>query len=106
MIKLQNCQASQPTMSSCSKDGERNYKRRFVKILEPLEQWVHKESIILTDFTVDKGTLIGMGFCQVHQSTIPDPPSSASKLSNQNIMEYLRRIVPRMFQVNVLFLNN
>ncbi|XP_026293771.1 uncharacterized protein LOC113217881 isoform X3 [Frankliniella occidentalis] len=80
-------------------DGERNYKRRFVKILEPLREWVHPESIILTDFTVDKGTLLDMGFKQVHQSTIPEPPSSSSnRLSNQNVMEYLRRIVPRMFQ--------
>ncbi|XP_034243271.1 uncharacterized protein LOC117646447 isoform X2 [Thrips palmi] len=79
-------------------EAERNYKRRFVKILEPLRHWVHLDSTIVTDFTVDKGTLLSMGFNQVLQTTIPDPPTSSSKLSNQNIMEYLRRIVPRMFQ--------
>ncbi|KAK3927832.1 Pogo transposable element with ZNF domain [Frankliniella fusca] len=79
-------------------DGERNFKRRFVKILEPLKHWVHPDSMILTDFTVDKGTLADMGFNNVHQSTIPDPPSPTNTMSNQNVMEYLRRIVPRMFQ--------
>lgn len=80
-------------------EGERNYKRRFVKILEPLEQWVDKDSIILTDFTVDKGTLHNMGFNSVYQVSISDAPTPQNKYSNQNVMEYLRRIVPRMFQV-------
>ncbi|PNF37871.1 hypothetical protein B7P43_G07399 [Cryptotermes secundus] len=79
-------------------EGERNYKRRFVKILEPLEQWVDKDSIILTDFTVDKGTLHNMGFNSVYQVSISDAPTPQNKYSNQNVMEYLRRIVPRMFQ--------
>lgn len=79
-------------------EADRNYKRRFVKILEPLRQWVHLESTIVTDYTVDRGTLMSMGFKQVIQTTLPDPPTSSSKMSNQNIMEYLRRIVPRMFQ--------
>jgi hypothetical protein len=80
-------------------EGERNYKRRFVKILEPLEQWVDKDSIILTDFTVDKGTLHNMGFSSVYQVSISDAPTPQNKYSNQNVMDYLRRIVPRMFQV-------
>jgi len=80
-------------------EGERNYKRRFVKILEPLEQWVDKDSIILTDFTVDKGTLHNMGFSSVYQVSIGDAPTPQNKYSNQNVMDYLRRIVPRMFQV-------
>ncbi|KAJ9579644.1 hypothetical protein L9F63_004723, partial [Diploptera punctata] len=79
-------------------EGERNYKRRFVKILEPLEQWVDKDSIILTDFTVDKGTLHNMGFSSVYQVSVTDTPAQQNKYSNQNVMEYLRRIVPRMFQ--------
>nr|CAD7425052.1 unnamed protein product [Timema monikensis] len=79
-------------------DGERNYKRRFVKILEPLDQWVDKESSILTDFTVDKGTLHSMGFNQVYQVSVNEAPSTNNKFSNHNVMEYLRRIVPRMFQ--------
>ncbi|CAH2239019.1 jg23581 [Pararge aegeria aegeria] len=75
---------------------EKNYKKRFQKILEPLTGWVHPSSVILTDLTVDKGTLISMGFKTVHQSSShSDQPA---KHSNANIMEYLRRIVPRMFQ--------
>lgn len=74
-------------------DGDRNYKKRFSKILEPLLQWVHPDSIIVTDLTVDKSTLHSMGFKNVQQSTSSDP-----SVSNQTIMEYLRRIVPRMFQ--------
>lgn len=74
-------------------DGDRNYKKRFSKILEPIVQWVHPESIIVTDLTVDKATLHGMGFKNVQQATSTD-----QKNSNHTIMEYLRKIVPRMFQ--------
>lgn len=76
-------------------DGERNYKKRFSKILEPLSSWVHKDSVILTDLTVDKGTLNNMGYKIVQQVS---PSDASSKHSNANIMDYLRRIVPRMFQ--------
>ncbi|CAG9134723.1 unnamed protein product [Plutella xylostella] len=77
-------------------EHEKNYKKRFQKILEPLINWVHPGSTILTDLTVDKGTLISMGFKTVHQSS--SQSEHPSKHSNANIMEYLRRIVPRMFQ--------
>lgn len=74
-------------------EGDRNYKKRFSKILEPLGQWVHPGSIIVTDLTVDKATLHQLGFSAVVQSTSVDANNS-----NRTIMEYLRRIVPRMFQ--------
>ncbi|RZC37349.1 uncharacterized protein BDFB_009267, partial [Asbolus verrucosus] len=74
-------------------DGERNYKKRFTKILEPVFNWVHPSSIIVTDLTVDKATLHQMGFLHVAQTTSTDYSQS-----NRTIMEYLRRIVPRMFQ--------
>lgn len=73
-------------------DTDRNYKRRFMKILEPLINWVHPESYIITDLTVDKHTLLSMGFKYVHQASSSDPSS------NNVIMEYLRKVVPRMFQ--------
>uniref|UniRef100_A0A182RG03 C2H2-type domain-containing protein n=1 Tax=Anopheles funestus TaxID=62324 RepID=A0A182RG03_ANOFN len=76
-------------------DAEKSYKKRFSKILEPLADWVDKESIILTDLTVDKGTLNNMGYKTVIQ--VPTSEQTA-KNSNANIMDYLRRIVPRMFQ--------
>lgn len=73
-------------------DGDRNYKKRFAKILEPIYQWVHPQSILVADLTVDKQTLHNLGFSNVLQST------SNEYGSNRQIMEYLRRIVPRMFQ--------
>lgn len=74
-------------------DGEKNYKKRFAKILEPLSGWVHKGSLISTDLTVDKGTLLSMGYKFVNQAVSPD-----GKYTNANIMDYLRTVVPRMFQ--------
>ncbi|XP_044267010.1 uncharacterized protein LOC123012884 [Tribolium madens] len=74
-------------------DIERNYKKRFSKILEPVFNWVHPQSIIVTDLTVDKNTLHQLGFLHVQQNTSNDYANS-----NRTIMEYLRRIVPRMFQ--------
>ncbi|KAJ8911534.1 hypothetical protein NQ315_005904 [Exocentrus adspersus] len=73
-------------------DGDRNYKKRFSKILEPIFQWVHPQSVLVADLTVDRQTLLNMGFTNVLQST------SNEFGSNRQIMEYLRRIVPRMFQ--------
>lgn len=78
-------------------DGDRSYKRRFNNILHPLKEWVHKDSKILTDFTVDKTTLYELGFTNITQATFTDQnPRNVS--SNYHIMEYLRKIVPRMFQ--------
>ncbi|CAH0602864.1 unnamed protein product [Chrysodeixis includens] len=77
-------------------EHEKNYKKRFQKILEPLSAWVHPSSVILTDLTVDKGTLVAMGFKNVHQAS--SHSDQTARNSNANIMEYLRRIVPRMFQ--------
>lgn len=54
---------------------------------------MNKDSTIVTDFTVNKAALNAMGFHTVLQAT------SDVRYSNHNIMEYLRRIVPRMFQV-------
>ncbi|XP_050086061.1 uncharacterized protein LOC126571527 [Anopheles aquasalis] len=83
-------------------DGDRSYKKRFAKILEPLADWAHKESLIVTDLTVDKGTLNGMGYRHVLQT----PTSEAAfKNSNANVMNYLRSIVPRMFQSTLSLLS-
>nr|CAH7747016.1 unnamed protein product [Callosobruchus chinensis] len=73
-------------------DGDRNYKKRFSKIMEPVFQWVHPQSILVADLTVDKQTLHNMGFQHVVQGT------SSEYGNNRAIMDYLRRIVPRMFQ--------
>ncbi|GAB0096065.1 THAP-type zinc finger [Sergentomyia squamirostris] len=73
---------------------DKNNKKRFERILEPLRDWVNKDSIILTDLTVDKSCLQTLGFKTVHQAL----PSDSGRNSNATIMDYLRRIVPRMFQ--------
>ncbi|XP_076241418.1 relative of woc isoform X2 [Calliopsis andreniformis] len=78
-------------------DADRSYKRRFNNILHPLKDWVHTDSKIMTDFTVDKSTLEEMGFNHVTQSAFSDQ-NSRNFMSNYHIMEYLRKIVPRMFQ--------
>ncbi|KAK2589003.1 hypothetical protein KPH14_001852 [Odynerus spinipes] len=78
-------------------DGERSYKRRFNNILHPLKEWVHTDSKIMTDFTVDKSTLQELGFANVTQSAFSDQ-NPRNFMSNYHIMEYLRKIVPRMFQ--------
>lgn len=74
-------------------DGEKTYKRRFAKILEPLHSLVHKDSTILTDLTIDRTTLISMGFKNINQSTMTD-----GKYHNSHVMDYLRTVVPRLFQ--------
>ncbi|XP_075169772.1 zinc finger domain-containing protein relative of woc [Haematobia irritans] len=76
-------------------DSDRNYKKRFQVILEPLQRWVHKDSTICIDLTVDKMTLYSMGFKNVVQAAATD---SSAKHTNSAVMDYLRRIVPRMFQ--------
>lgn len=78
-------------------NGDRSFKRRFNNILHPLKEWVHTDSKIMTDFTVDKSTLHDMGYNHVMQSAFAEQ-TSRNLLSNYHIMEYLRKIVPRMFQ--------
>uniref|UniRef100_W8APY9 Uncharacterized protein n=1 Tax=Ceratitis capitata TaxID=7213 RepID=W8APY9_CERCA len=76
-------------------DADRNYKKRFQTILEPLQRWVHKDSVICIDLTVDKMTLYSMGFKNLVQAAATD---TTAKHTNSAVMDYLRRIVPRMFQ--------
>ncbi|XP_049536270.1 uncharacterized protein LOC125951457 isoform X1 [Anopheles darlingi] len=83
-------------------EGDRSYKKRFAKILEPLAVWTHKESLIVTDLTVDKSTLNCMGYKHVLQTPTAE---AAFKNSNANVMNYLRSIVPRMFQSTLSLLS-
>lgn len=68
-------------------------KRRFQKALEPLLRWVHKSSEVVIDCTVDKGTLISYGYSRVMQV------SGDQNASGYKIMDYLKVVIPRMFQV-------
>ncbi|XP_034950056.1 uncharacterized protein [Chelonus insularis] len=99
VIGILNADTGQLRLRACDPiyDSDRSLKKRFTNILSPLQDWVHKDSRILTDFTVDKGTLIDMGFTNVFQSSFCDL-NSRNNRSNYQIMDYLRKIVPRMFQ--------
>ena len=88
-IRLRACEPVQ--------EWERSFRRRFNNILHPLKDWVHTDSKIMTDFTVDKSTLNEMGYNHVFQSSFSEQ-SPRNLMSNFHIMEYLRKIVPRMFQ--------
>ncbi|XP_055372564.1 uncharacterized protein LOC129606325 [Condylostylus longicornis] len=76
-------------------DQDRNYKKRFIAILEPLSRWVQKDSILAIDLTIDKTILQGMGFKNLIQAAASDP---TAKHTNSGVMDYLRKVVPRMFQ--------
>ncbi|KAG8034937.1 hypothetical protein G9C98_008013, partial [Cotesia typhae] len=99
VLGVLNAETGQLRLRACDPmhDSDRSFRRRFNNILHPLESWVHKDSKILTDFTVDKPTLQDMGFSQVHQTAFSDQNPRNTR-SNYQIMEYLRKIVPRMFQ--------
>ena len=51
----------------------------------------------MTDFTVDRSNLQDLGFQHVVQKTL-STVSTEDRLNNRNIMEYLRRTVPKVFQ--------
>lgn len=90
--KLLRIRAIEPIQQDPSVDQQTQMKRRFQKTLELLPKWVHKSSEIIIDYTVDKSTLVGFGYPKVTQV----PPGDESQ--GYKIMDYLRKIIPRMFQ--------
>ncbi len=62
-----------------------------------LFSWVSPKAIILTDFTVDKTALEELGFHHIIQKTL-NSVSVDDRQSNRNIMDYLRKTVPKVFQ--------
>jgi len=71
---------------------------RFGKIFEPLPVWLHADSKIMTDYSVDKETLLRLGFRNVSQCSLSQAGSQRPENTNQQIMEYLKKVVPKMFQ--------
>ena len=69
---------------------------RFSKIFQLLPVWVKKESNIITDFSVDKETLQRLGYNNVSQCTL-NQQAQRMDSTNQQIMDYLKKIVPKMF---------
>uniref|UniRef100_A0A146LCN9 Pogo transposable element with ZNF domain n=1 Tax=Lygus hesperus TaxID=30085 RepID=A0A146LCN9_LYGHE len=67
------------------------YLKKFQRILETLQKWVNPKSTIVTDFAIDRNLCNRYGFTKMCQSNDSD-------LNNNHIMEYLRFVVPRMFQ--------
>lgn len=72
---------------------------RFNQILAPLPVWVLKGSKILTDYSIDKDRLKGMGYTNIVQCNA-SAQNRRTTDSNGNVMDYLKKIVPKMFQVH------
>ena len=70
---------------------------RFAKIFEMLPTWVDANANIVTDFSVDKETLTRMGYMNVTQCSL-SVMSARKNSSNAQIMDYLKKVVPKMFQ--------
>ena len=74
----------------------------FKQVVASLPVWVRKGSTVVSDYFVDNDRLRSLGYeVKVQNNT--------SGRHNVNIMDYLRKIVPKMFQViisNLLYLSN
>ena len=68
---------------------------RFTRIFEPIPLWIDHDSKIITDFSIDKEHLSRLGYNNVQQG---------SYTTNDMVMEYLKKVVPKMFQVLPLIL--
>jgi len=74
---------------------------RFAKIFEPLPIWVDYNTRIMTDLSIDKDRLSRLGYANVTQC---NPQAKSVAQTNQQVMEYLKRVVPKMFQNNLSLL--
>ena len=61
--------------------------------------WVLKGSKILTDYSIDKDRLRTMGYSVIVQCNA-SAQNRRTTDSNGNVMDYLKKIVPKMFQVS------
>ncbi|XP_059085785.1 uncharacterized protein LOC131882601 [Tigriopus californicus] len=68
---------------------------RFAQIFKPLPIWINQNSHIVTDFSIDRQRLKMMGFTIVTQNATTSPKRAQT---NIQIMEYLKKVVPKMFQ--------
>ena len=71
---------------------------RFEQIFRPLRSWVQQSSHMITDFSVDKDVLFGLGFQNVSQFSLSQ--EKRTEKTNSRVMEYLKSVVPKMFQVS------
>ena len=75
-----------------------NQAERFARIFKPLPTWIRRDSRIIADFSVDRERLINMGYTNVFQCSAGASVKRADN-TNATIMDYLKKVVPRMFQV-------
>merc|ERR1719150_30351 len=87
--------ATEPTMGASQAE-------RFKKIFEPLPTWVDKSAKIVTDFSIDKENLVKLGYNNVSQCSLQAKKAEAT---NTKVMDYLKGVVPRMFQNNLSLIN-
>jgi hypothetical protein len=79
--------------------GGASQAERFARIFRPLPTWIRRDSRIIADFSVDRERLINMGYTNVFQCSAGANAKRADN-TNATIMEYLKKVVPRMFQVS------
>ncbi|KAB7494187.1 Pogo transposable element with ZNF domain [Armadillidium nasatum] len=73
-----------------------NSKERFLRILKPVREVVHKKAKIICDQSVEPTSLNAMGYSNVHICSNSENENDLN--SNSTIMFYLRKHVPKMFQ--------
>ncbi|KAK2705316.1 uncharacterized protein LOC136030981 [Artemia franciscana] len=78
--------------------------KKFSKILEPLQQWVHLGAKIYTDFTVERAALNTLGFSKVFQKN-PTNVSLLDTQSNATCMDFLKKNIPKIFQTTLSLLS-
>ena len=74
---------------------------RFTKIFEPIPIWIARGSKIITDFSIDKERLHRLGYSNIQQCNIA---RKRQDQRNSQIMDFLKRVVPKMFQNKLSFL--
>jgi len=75
---------------------------RFTKIFEPVPVWIERSSKIVTDFSIDKERLSRLGYNNISQCSLSNKRVDAT---NSQVMDYLKRVVPKMFQNNLSLLS-
>ena len=73
-----------------------NQAEKFANLLRPMPVWVQKGSKIIADNSIDKERLMTMGYGNVVQSTYN---RRSQEGTNNQIMEYLNKVVPKVFTV-------
>ena len=74
---------------------------RFTKIFEPIPVWIDRGSRIITDFSIDKERLARLGYNNISQCSMAN---KRAEQTNTQVMDFLKRVVPKMFQVRYFFL--